>query len=90
MRKIIVYNIISLDGYHTGLDNDVSVMFPMMGDKAFDEWQRRLRRRSTCLRGQAGCVAAADRRPQLGGLRPHPRPLRGSPQKRVNAGVDGN
>ena len=32
MRKIIVYNVISLDGYHTGLGNDVSVMFPMMGD----------------------------------------------------------
>ncbi len=32
MRKIIVYNVISLDGYHTGSGNDVSVMFPMMGD----------------------------------------------------------
>ena len=32
MRKIVVYNVISLDGYHTGLGNDVSVMFPMMGD----------------------------------------------------------
>ena len=32
MRKIIVYNVISLDGYHTGLANDVTVMFPMMGD----------------------------------------------------------
>jgi hypothetical protein len=32
MRKIIVYNIISLDGYHTGSGNDVSVMFPMMGN----------------------------------------------------------
>lgn len=32
MRKIIVYNVISLDGFHTGLGNDVSVMFPMMGD----------------------------------------------------------
>lgn len=32
MRKIVVYNVISLDGYHTGLENDVSVMFPMMGD----------------------------------------------------------
>ena len=32
MRKIIVYNVISLDGYHTGLENDVTVMFPMMGD----------------------------------------------------------
>lgn len=32
MRKIIVYNVISLDGYHTGLGNNPSVMFPMMGD----------------------------------------------------------
>jgi dihydrofolate reductase len=32
MRKIVVYNVISLDGYHTGLENDVTVMFPMMGD----------------------------------------------------------
>ncbi len=32
MRKIIVYNVISLDGYHTGVENDVTVMFPMMGD----------------------------------------------------------
>ena len=31
MRKVVVYNLISLDGYHTGPDNDVSVMFPMMG-----------------------------------------------------------
>lgn len=32
MRKIIVYNAVSLDGYHTGVGNDVTVMFPMMGD----------------------------------------------------------
>lgn len=32
MRKIIVYNVISLDGYHTGMGNDPSVMFPMMGE----------------------------------------------------------
>ncbi|HET8842888.1 MAG TPA: dihydrofolate reductase family protein [Ktedonobacteraceae bacterium] len=38
MRKIIVYDIISLDGYHTGLNNDVSVMFPMMGDKVFNAY----------------------------------------------------
>jgi dihydrofolate reductase len=31
MRKIIVYNVVSLDGYHTGVGNDVTVMFPMMG-----------------------------------------------------------
>src|SRR6266581_2892324 len=37
MRKIIVYNVISLDGYHTGPGNDVSVMFPMMG-KVFDTY----------------------------------------------------
>jgi dihydrofolate reductase len=32
MRKVIVYNVVSLDGYHTGVGNDVKVMFPMMGD----------------------------------------------------------
>ncbi len=32
MRKVIVYNVVSLDGYHTGVGNDVTVMFPMMGD----------------------------------------------------------
>src|SRR5512133_3699718 len=32
MRKVIVYNVVSLDGYHTGAGNDVTVMFPMMGD----------------------------------------------------------
>lgn len=41
MRKIIVYNVISLDGYHTGLGNDVSVMFPMMGD-VFDSYNTEL------------------------------------------------
>lgn len=43
MRKIIVYNVISLDGYHTGLENDVSVMFPMMGD-VFDSYNTELLR----------------------------------------------
>src|SRR5260221_2891524 len=53
MRKIIVYNIISLDGYHTGLDNDVSVMFPMMGDKVFDAYTaERLRAADTFLVGR--------------------------------------
>lgn len=41
MRKIIVYNVISLDGYHTGLGNDVTVMFPMMGD-VFDSYNTEL------------------------------------------------
>jgi dihydrofolate reductase len=41
LRKIIVYNVISLDGYHTGLNNDVSVMFPMMGD-VFDSYNTEL------------------------------------------------
>ncbi len=41
MRKIIVYNVISLDGFHTGLENDVSVMFPMMGD-VFDSYNAEL------------------------------------------------
>ena len=53
MRKIIVYNIISLDGYHTGLDNDVSVMFPMMGDKVFNAYTaERLRTADTFLVGR--------------------------------------
>jgi dihydrofolate reductase len=43
MRKIIVYNVVSLDGYHTGLDNNVSVMFPMMGD-VFDTYNAELLR----------------------------------------------
>ena len=43
MRKIIVYNVISLDGFHTGLENDVSVMFPMMGD-VFDSYNAELLR----------------------------------------------
>ncbi len=43
MRKIIVFNIISLDGYHTGPGNDVSVMFPMMG-KVFDAYNAELLR----------------------------------------------
>ncbi|GHO83869.1 dihydrofolate reductase family protein [Dictyobacter formicarum] len=44
MRKIIVYNIISLDGYHTGPGNDVSVMFPVMGGKAFNGYNAELLR----------------------------------------------
>ena len=43
MRKIIVYNVISLDGYHTGSGNDVSVMFPIMG-KVFDSYNAELLR----------------------------------------------
>ncbi len=48
MRKIIVYNIISLDGYHTGPGNDVTVMFPMMGD-VFDTYNAELLRRADVL-----------------------------------------
>jgi dihydrofolate reductase len=48
MRKIVVYNVISLDGYHTGPDNDVSVMFPMMGD-VFDTYNAELLRRADML-----------------------------------------
>ncbi len=43
MRKIIVYNVVSLDGYFTGVGNDVSVMFPMMGD-VFDTYNAELLR----------------------------------------------
>jgi dihydrofolate reductase len=45
MRKIIVFNVISLDGYHTGPDNDVSAMFPMMGG-VFDTYTAELLRRA--------------------------------------------
>jgi dihydrofolate reductase len=45
MRKINVFNVISLDGYHTGPDNDVSVMFPMMGG-VFDTYTAELLRRA--------------------------------------------
>lgn len=52
MRKIIVFNIISLDGYHTGPDNDPSVMFPMMGG-VFDTYTaERLRESDTFLVGR--------------------------------------
>jgi dihydrofolate reductase len=52
MRKIIVFNIISLDGYHTGPDNDVSVMFPMMGG-VFDTYSaERLRTADLTLAGR--------------------------------------
>jgi dihydrofolate reductase len=47
-RKIIVYNVISLDGYHTGPGNDVSVMFPMMG-KVFDTYNADLLRATDVL-----------------------------------------
>jgi dihydrofolate reductase len=43
VRKIIVFNVVSLDGYHTGVDNDVSVMFPMMGG-VFDTYTAELLR----------------------------------------------
>lgn len=43
MRKIIVYNVISLDGHHTGPGNDPSVMFPIMGD-VFDAYNTELLR----------------------------------------------
>jgi dihydrofolate reductase len=43
VRKIIVFNVVSLDGYHTGPNNDVSVMFPMMGG-VFDTYNAELLR----------------------------------------------
>jgi len=53
MRKIIVFNIISLDGYHTGPGNDVTVMFPMMGDRVFNAYTaERLRAAGTFLVGR--------------------------------------
>ena len=43
MRKLIVYNIVSLDGYHSGPDNDVSAVVPMMGG-VFDTYNAELLR----------------------------------------------
>jgi dihydrofolate reductase len=43
VRKIIVFNVVSLDGFHTGPDNNVSVMFPMMGG-VFDTYTAELLR----------------------------------------------
>ena len=43
MRKVVVFNAVSLDGYHTGQDNDPSVMFPMMGG-VFDAYTAELLR----------------------------------------------
>ena len=43
MRKTIVFNAISLDGYHKEPGNDVSVMFPMMGG-VFDTYTAELLR----------------------------------------------
>ena len=43
MRKVVVFNVVSLDGYHTGPANDVSVMFPMMGG-VFDAYTAELLR----------------------------------------------
>lgn len=52
MRKVIVFNAVSLDGYQTGPGNDPSVMFPMMGG-AFDTYTaERLREASTFLIGR--------------------------------------
>jgi dihydrofolate reductase len=52
MRKIIVFNVVSLDGYHTGPDNDVAVMFPMMGG-VFDTYTaERLRAADLTLVGR--------------------------------------
>ena len=48
MRKVIVYNVVSLDGYHTGPGNDISVMFPMMGP-VFDTYNAELLRAADVL-----------------------------------------
>ena len=45
MRKLLVYNVISLDGYHRGPENDISVMFPMMGG-VFDTYNAELLRQA--------------------------------------------
>lgn len=52
MRKVIVFNLISLDGFHTGPNNDVSAVVPMMGG-VFDTYTaERLRAADTFLVGR--------------------------------------
>ncbi len=43
MRKVVVFNLTSLDGYSTGPGNDVSAVVPMMGG-AFDSYTAELLR----------------------------------------------
>jgi dihydrofolate reductase len=43
VRKIIVFNVVSLGGFHTGPQNHVPVMFPMMGG-VFDTYTAELLR----------------------------------------------
>jgi dihydrofolate reductase len=52
MRKVIVFNLISLDGYYAGADNDVSAIVPMMGG-VFDSYTaERLRTADVFLVGR--------------------------------------
>lgn len=51
MRKIIVYNVISLDGYQTGPGNDPTVMFPI--------WDKGSRRSRTRLLSRFGSSTPA-------------------------------
>jgi hypothetical protein len=48
MRTLGVYKVVSLDGYHMGSGNDVSVMFPMMGG-VFDTYNAELLRSADTL-----------------------------------------
>lgn len=43
MGKVIVFNAVSLDGFHTGVDNDASAIVPMLGG-VFDEYTAERRR----------------------------------------------
>ncbi|MEO7912924.1 MAG: hypothetical protein ABIV47_25020 [Roseiflexaceae bacterium] len=63
MRKLIVGNIMSLDGYYTGPDNNIVVM-PM--DAAFDAYNaERLRAADTLLLGRTSCDGFKDYFPVL-------------------------
>lgn len=52
MSKVIVFNAVSLDGFHTGVDNDASAIVPMLGG-VFDEYTaERLRAAEVFLVGR--------------------------------------
>lgn len=65
MRKLIVCNIVSLDGYYTGLDDNIMVM-PF--DVGFDEYNaERLRSATTLLLGRKSFEGFRDYWPSIAG-----------------------
>ncbi len=53
MRKLVVYNFVSLDGMYSGLNNDGTELFPMMGDTFYAYNAELLRNADYFLIGRA-------------------------------------